>query len=139
MKRFEKLSAITLQATNSLVGAFGLVRLLISRLSPGRSFCTSNISSPTIWLAFLLRTYLTLLKLTDAVSGDFLGDEDCLPAQHLLPTGGLPLRRLGPCSRLDLCGRLPHRQCQVFLDLVFSHHERSGTTSTVLTGCWTRV
>ena len=78
MKRFEKLSAITLQATNSLVGAFRLVRLLISRLSPGRSFCTSNISSPTIWLAFLLRTYLTLLKLTGAVSGDFLGDEDCL-------------------------------------------------------------
>ena len=26
----------------------------------------------------LLKSYLTLLKLTGAVSGDFLGDEDCL-------------------------------------------------------------
>ena len=61
------------------------------------------------------------------------------PAQHLLPPWGFPLRRLGPRSRLDLWGRLPHRQCQVFLDLISSHHERSGTTSTVLTGGWTRV
>ena len=61
------------------------------------------------------------------------------PAQHLLPPWGFPLQPLGPRSRLDLWGRLPHRQCQVFLDLISSHHERSGTTSTVLTGGWTRV
>ena len=61
------------------------------------------------------------------------------PAQHLLPTWGLLLRPLGPRSCLDLWGRLPHRQCQVFLDLIFSHYERSGTTSTVLTGGWTRA
>ena len=42
------------------------------------NFCTYNISWTTIWSAFLLKPYLTLLKLTGAVSGDFLGDEDCL-------------------------------------------------------------
>ena len=37
------------------------------------NFCISNVSLP-----FLLKPYSTLLKLTGAVSGDFLGSEDCL-------------------------------------------------------------
>ena len=88
---------------------------------------------------------LSLKTLLDTVEADWCGIwrlprlRRLPPAQHLLPPWGFPLRSLGPCSGLDLWGRLPHRQCQVFLDLISSHHERSGTTSTVLTGGWTRA
>ena len=60
------------------------------------NFCISNILLPTIWSAFLLKPYLTLLKLTGAVSGDFLGDEDCLLLNIFSPREAFLADHLAP-------------------------------------------
>ena len=60
------------------------------------NFCISNTLLPTIWSAFLLKPYLTLLKLTGAVSGDFLGDEDCLLLNIFSPREAFLSHHLAP-------------------------------------------
>ena len=130
------------QTANTLVSSFGLVGLLLRPLSPG----LTNQCQQILKITFNILSDLTVFhsQLTGAVSGDFLGQEDCLTLNIYSPADVFHSQNSShPLAPVlvwiygggFLTGSARSFYCSVVTLLMII----SGMVSMVLTGGWTKA